>query len=152
MMAKKAIDRYNYGSKYRFLHIQISRLFVELLKADLEYLISGQLAKISLASKWCPSLDSSYDRSTLFCVSVAQRLFPYDSCPKYRGIDEAHYAYRVRDRLRKEVLVPLRRALGLVEIYMSSNQWNLIQYDQVTPHAMKIYMRLFYKHDRNRFL
>jgi hypothetical protein len=152
MMAKKAIERYIYDPKYRFLHIQISRLFVELLKADLEYLISGQLAKISLASKWCPSLDSSYDRSTLFCESVARRLFPYDSCPEYRGIDEAHYAYRVRDRLRKEVLVPLRRALGLVEIYTCSNQWNLIQYDQVTPHVMRIYRRLFYKHDRDRFL
>jgi hypothetical protein len=152
MMARKAIERYNYDSKYRFLHDQISSLFAELLKADLEYLISGQITKISLASKWCPSLDSSYDRSTLICESVARRLFQYDSCPEYRGVDESHYVYRVRDRLRKEYLVPLRRALELPEIYMCANKWDKLQYDQITPTAMETYKRLFYKHDRERFL
>ncbi|XP_062160588.1 uncharacterized protein LOC133867840 [Alnus glutinosa] len=147
----KAIGRYNCDPKYRFLHDQISNLFAELLKADLEYLISGQVAKISLASKWCPSLYSSYDRSTLFCESVARKLFPRDACPEYREIDEAHYAYRVRDRLRKQVLVPLRRALELPEIYMSANQWNLLRYDRITSKAMKTYKRLFYKHDEHRF-
>jgi hypothetical protein len=110
------------------------------------------MAKISLASKWCPSLDSSYDRSTLFCESVARRLFPYDSCPEYRELDEAHYAYRIRNRLQKEVLVPLRRALGLPEIYMSARQWNLLQYDRIASNAMKTYRRLFYKHDRDGIL
>ncbi|KAE8023753.1 hypothetical protein FH972_009421 [Carpinus fangiana] len=152
MMARKAIKRYNYDSKYRFLHDQISSLFAELLKADLEYLISGQITKISLASKWCPSLDSSYDRSTLICESVARRLFQYDSCPEYRGVDESHYVYRVRDRLRKEYLVPLRRALKLPEIYMCANKWDKLQYDRITPTAMETYKRLFYKHDRERFL
>jgi hypothetical protein len=134
MMARKAIERYNYDSKYRFLHDHISSLFAELLKADLEYLISGQLTKISLASKWCPSLDSSYDRSTLFCESVARRLFRYDSCPEYCGIDESHYVYRVRDRLRKEYLVPLRKALELPEIYMSANKW--ICFNMTESHLM----------------
>jgi hypothetical protein len=152
MMARKAIERYNYDSKYRFLHDQISSLFAELLKADLQYLISGQITKISLASKWCPSLDSSYDRSTLICESVARRLFQYDSCPEYRGVDESHYVYRVRDRLRKEYLVPLRRALELPEIYMCANKWDKLQYDRITPIAMETYKRLFYKHDRERFL
>ncbi|XP_059447973.1 uncharacterized protein LOC132179286 [Corylus avellana] len=151
-MAKKAIERCNHDPKYRYLHNQIANLFAKLLKADLEYLISGQMAKISLASKWCPSLDSSYDRSTLFCESVARKLFPYDSCPEYRELDEAHYAYRIRNRLQKEVLVPLRRALGLPEIYMSARQWNLLQYDRIASNAMKIYERLFYKHDRDGIL
>ena len=35
---------------------QISSLFAELLKANFEYLIYGQITKISLASKWCTSL------------------------------------------------------------------------------------------------
>jgi hypothetical protein len=152
MMTKMAIERYNCDTNYRFLHDKISSLFAELVKADLEYLVSGQLTKISLASKWCPSLDSSYDRSTLFCEKVARRLFPYDSCTEYRGIDESHYLYRVRDRLRKEYLVPLRRALELPEIYMSVNQWNVLQYDRVRSYAMKTYNRLFYKHDRERFM
>ena len=88
-MTKKAIERYNCDANYHSLHDKIFSLFAELLKAGLKYLVSGQLTKISLASKWCPSLDSSYDRSTLFCEKVARRLFPYDSCPEYRGIDES---------------------------------------------------------------
>jgi hypothetical protein len=152
MMAKKAIERYNYNPKYRFLHNQISNLFAKLLKADLEYLISGQLTKISLASKWCPSLDSSYDRSTLLSESVARKLFPCDSCPEYRELDEFQYAYRVRNRLQEEVLVPLRRALELPEICMSARRWNLVRYDQITANAMRTYKRLFYKHDRDGFL
>jgi hypothetical protein len=88
MMARKAIERYNYDSKYRFLRNQISSFFAELLKANLEYLISGQITKINLASKWCTSLDSSYDGSTLICESDVGRLFRYDSCPEYKGVDE----------------------------------------------------------------
>jgi hypothetical protein len=60
MMARKAIERNNYDSKYRFLHYHISTLFAELLKANLEYLIYGQITKINLASKWCTSLDFIY--------------------------------------------------------------------------------------------
>ncbi|KAL0003844.1 hypothetical protein SO802_011405 [Lithocarpus litseifolius] len=152
MMVKKAIKRYNYDKNYRFLYDRISDLFAKLLKADLEHLNSGQPAKISLASKWCPSLYSSYDYSTLFCESVARRLFPYDSCPEYKGIDEAHYVYRVRNRLQKEVLVPLRKALDLPEIYMSANQWNLLRYDRISSVAFKTYKRAFYKHDRESTL
>ena len=152
MMATKAIERYNSDPKYRLLHNQISSLFADLLKADLDYLISGQLQKISLASKWCPSLDPSYDLSTLLCESVARKLFPYHSCPEYRELDESHYAYRIRNRLQKQVLVPLRRALELPEIYISARQWNLIPYDRIASNVMKTYKRLFYKHDHDRFL
>jgi hypothetical protein len=110
-------------------------IFLQNGATDMEYLILGKIAKISLASKWCPSLDTSYDRSTLLCESVARKLFPHDFCPEYRELDESHYVYRVRNRLQREVLVPLRKFM-LPEIYMSARQWN----------AMKTYKRLFYKH------
>ncbi|KAE8023689.1 hypothetical protein FH972_009361 [Carpinus fangiana] len=64
-------------------------------------------------------------------------------------LDESHYAYRIRNRLQKQVLVPLRRALELPEIYMSARQWNLIPYDRIASNVMKTYKRLFYKHDHN---
>lgn len=134
------------------MYDRISDLFAELLKADLEHLNIGRTEKLSMASKWCPSLYSSYDYSILFCESVARRLFPYDSCPEYKGINISHYVYRVRNRLQKEVLVPLRKALELPEIYMSANQWNLLQYDRISSVAFKTYKRAFYKHDRERFL
>ena len=83
---KKAIEKYNNDEDYCFLYEHISDIFARLLKSDVEFLNTGQIDKISLAAKWCPSLDSSYDRSTLFCESVARKLFPYDSDAEYRGI------------------------------------------------------------------
>ncbi|KAK9090029.1 hypothetical protein Sjap_023206 [Stephania japonica] len=150
-MARRAVDRYNRDPEYRFLHDRISEVFADTLVADLEFLKSGQAQKISLASKWCPSLDSSFDRSTLLCESIAKRVFPRESDPEYESIEEAHYAYRVRDRLRKQVLVPLRQALELPEIYISSNRWNLLPYERVASVAMKNYKKLFKEHDQERF-
>lgn len=77
--------------------------------------------RITFAAKWCPSLYSSFDESTLLCESITRKVFPRDLYPKYDGEEEAYYAYKVRDRLRKEVLVPVRKALQILEVYMSSN-------------------------------
>lgn len=150
-MAKKAIERYRRDPDYRFLYDQVSDLFADHLKSDLQHLNSGEVRKISLAAKWCPSIDSSYDRSTLLCESIAKRLFPRESFEEYRGIEEAHYAYRVRDRMRKQFLVPLRKALELPEVYIGANQWNSIPYNRVASVAMKTYKELFNKHDGERF-
>lgn len=147
LMAKKAIEKYNNDEDYRFLYERISDIFARLLKSDLEFLNTGQIDRISLAAKWCPSLDSSYDRSTLICESVARKLFPYDSDAEYRGIEEAHYVYRVRERLRKQVLIPLRKALELPETYMSRRKWDTLPYDRVPSVAMRTYKKLFFKHD-----
>uniref|UniRef100_A0A5B6YXY5 Uncharacterized protein n=1 Tax=Davidia involucrata TaxID=16924 RepID=A0A5B6YXY5_DAVIN len=150
VMAKRAVEMYEYDPDYRSLHDLISDLFAKLLKSDIEYLHSGNVDKISLAAKWCPSLDSSFDRSILLCESIARRIFPRDSDPEYEGIEEAYYAYRVRDRLRKQILVPLRKALDLPEVYMSANQWNLLPYDRVASVAMKNYMKIFFRRDEER--
>lgn len=149
--AKKAIQIYSQDSNYRSLHDSISDFFSELLRKDVENLNDGNLYKISLASKWCPSLDSSYDRSTLMCESVARKLFPKDDFMEYQDMEDKHYAYNVRDRLRKEVLVPLHKALELPEVYMCANKWEELPYKRVSSIAMKNYIRLFFKHDEERF-
>ncbi|WJX61237.1 hypothetical protein P8452_46350 [Trifolium repens] len=105
-MAYKLVQRYTSDPNFKFLHDSISDHFADCLKNDLQFLKSGSPTKISLAAKWCPSVDSSFDRSTLLCESIAKRIFPRE---EYEGVEEAHYAYRVRDRLRKDVLVPLRK-------------------------------------------
>ncbi|XP_057448092.1 uncharacterized protein LOC130739727 [Lotus japonicus] len=147
-MAKKLLQRYNTDPDFRSLHDSVSDHFAECLKKDMEFLNSGSVTKISLAAKWCPSVDSSFDRSTLLCESVAKRLFPRE---QYEGVEEAHYAYRVRDRLRKEVLVPLRKALELPEVYIGVNRWDSLPYNRVASVAMKFYKEKFLKHDKERF-
>ncbi|KAL3526367.1 hypothetical protein ACH5RR_011023 [Cinchona calisaya] len=149
--AKKAVERYRRDPDYKFLYERVSDCFTDCLKADMEFLNSGELKKISLAAKWCPSLDSSFDKSTLLCESIARKVFPKDSYSEYDGIEDAHYAYRVRDRLRKQVLVPLRKALELPEVYIGANDWGSIPYNRVASVAMKMYKEKFLKHDKERF-
>ncbi|CAH9083516.1 unnamed protein product [Cuscuta europaea] len=150
-MAKKVIQRYNTDSDFRNLYDRVSDFFGEALTADLGYLKSGEMNKISLAAKWCPSIDSSFDRSTLLCESIAQKVFPRMSHPEYEGVEDAHYIYRVRDRLRKEVLVPLRKVLELPEVYIGANRWDSIPYNRVASVAMNFYKDKFLKHDSERF-
>ncbi|RYR21347.1 hypothetical protein Ahy_B03g066636 isoform C [Arachis hypogaea] len=150
-MAKRLLDRYNRDENFRLLHDSVSDHFADCLKNDLQNLNSGALTKISLAGKWCPSVDSSFDRSTLLCETIAKRIFPRNGNPEYEGIEEKHYAYRVRDRLRKDVLVPLRKALELPEVFMGANRWDSIPYNRVASVAMKLYKEKFLKHDKERF-
>ncbi|KAL6218973.1 hypothetical protein ACLB2K_012180 [Fragaria x ananassa] len=109
--AKIALERFLNDKRYQGLHSQVVDVFAEFLKSDLKYLESGEIENISSAAKFCPSLDSSYDKKTLICESIAKRIFPREEYEEYRDIFEPHYSYRVRDRLRKQVLVPLRHAL-----------------------------------------
>ncbi|GMN49336.1 hypothetical protein TIFTF001_018505 [Ficus carica] len=81
-----------------------------------------------MAAKWCTSLDSSFDRSTLLCESILPR------------------------KLRKEVLVPLRKALELPEVHMADKQSNQIAYDRVDSLAMKFHKEKFLKHDGERII
>ncbi|XP_062028828.1 uncharacterized protein LOC133744803 [Rosa rugosa] len=150
-MANKAVSRYDRDPDYRFLHERVSDLFAACLKSDLENLNSNELNNISLAAKWCPSLESSFDRATLLCERIAKKVFPRESCPEYDGVLEQHYAYRVRDRLRKEVLVPLRKALELPEVYIGARKWRSLPYNRVPSVAMKLYKETFFKHDLVRF-
>nr|GMD62860.1 GPI inositol-deacylase PGAP1-like protein [Ipomoea batatas] len=149
--AVKGLQTYITDEKYRLLHDKISDLFAEMLEADVEKLNSGKLGEISLAAKWCPTIDSSYDKTTLICESIARKLFPREKYTEYEGLKEAHYVYKVRDRLRKQVLVPLHKALELPEVYMSAKQWNVLPYKRVASVAMKNYTKKFAKHDNERF-
>ncbi|XP_039129375.1 LOW QUALITY PROTEIN: uncharacterized protein LOC120265511 [Dioscorea cayenensis subsp. rotundata] len=151
-LSDPAVNRYASDPAYQFLQDRISEFFAKLLVSDLEQLKKEKFNRIGLAAKWCPSLDSCFDRTTLLCESIARRVFPKESNPEYADIEERHYAYRVRDLLRREVLVPLRKVLQLPEIFMSSRQWNALPYNRVASIAMKNYKDIFKMHDNDRFL
>ncbi|KAG6418922.1 hypothetical protein SASPL_121129 [Salvia splendens] len=150
-IVRRAVERFNHDANSRFLYDCISDLFADRLRSDMEMLKLGKLNRISLAAKWCPSLYSSFDRITLMCETIAKKVFPVAEFSEYESVEEAYYAYRVRDRLRKEVLVPLRKALQLPEVYIGPNDWGSLPYNRVTSVAMKNYMELFFIHDEERF-
>lgn len=78
--------------------------------------------KLTLAAKWCPSVDSFFDRATLLCETIARKLFPRGECKKGNSVEEeeADYVSRVRERLMNEVLEPLRKVIkeGYKEKYV----------------------------------
>ncbi|CAH9051996.1 unnamed protein product [Cuscuta epithymum] len=127
--AKKVIQRYNRDADFRYFHDRVSDLFAKFLRRDLETLKQGSSPnQLSEAAIWCPSLGSSFDRSTLLCESIARKLFPREDHHEYQGIEDSQYAYRVRDRLRKEFLVPLRDALKSPE---DSKDWDILLPHQI---------------------
>ncbi|XP_066386192.1 uncharacterized protein [Miscanthus floridulus] len=149
-LARSALSRYESDEAFRFLYDGVAEMFAEMLKSDVEHLRVGDTTKIGLAAKWCPSLRSSYDRATLLCEAIARRIFPRESSQEYLNISDKHYAYRVRDRLRREVLVPLRKALELPEVYMCACKFEELPYARVSSLAMNKYKEVFQKHDKHR--
>ncbi|KAL3625188.1 hypothetical protein CASFOL_030642 [Castilleja foliolosa] len=150
---KRVVDRYDNDPDFKFLHDRVADYFVQCLRSDMKVLDSGgDSSKISQAAKWWPSLHSSYHRFTLLCETIAKKVFPRDEYPEYEGVEETHYAYYVSDRLRKQVLVPLRKALDLPEVYMEANNWGSIPYHRVASDEMLLYMDKFLEHDGERFM
>ncbi|VVA21352.1 PREDICTED: LOW QUALITY PROTEIN [Prunus dulcis] len=148
-MANTAIERYQNDPDYRFLHDRISDVFAECFKSDIQNLNKEKDAnydrdqdclELSLAADYCPKIGSSMDCATLLCESIAKKVFPRELYPEYQGIEEAHYAYRVRDRLRKEVLVPLRKALDVADYHAGANKWGYNPDFKREPCAIKKYL------------
>uniref|UniRef100_A0A0E0M2Z3 Uncharacterized protein n=1 Tax=Oryza punctata TaxID=4537 RepID=A0A0E0M2Z3_ORYPU len=148
-LAQTVLSRYGSDDSFSFLYDRVADTFAELLKSDVEHMRAGENAKIGLAAKWCPSLRSSYDRATLLCEAIARRIFPRESSQEYLNLSDEHYAYRVRDRLRREVLVPLRKVLELPEVYMTAGKWEQMPYARVASVAMRQYKGAFEKHDKS---
>ncbi|KAG0236208.1 hypothetical protein BGW42_003853 [Actinomortierella wolfii] len=130
---------------YRLVHIEIARLFACALKYDKARMEAGK--SVSLAAKWCPSLNQFHDKHTLIATTIAQILFP----DRLEGEDQAKYVERVRQRLRTEYYVPLRKATPVLETFMSANKWDEIPYTRVPAVAMKKSKPQFELHDALRF-
>lgn len=79
-----------------------------------------------------------------------EKVFLKESCPEHDGIEDSHYAYSVRDRLRKQVLVPLNKALELPKVYIGASGCGSIPYNRVASMAMKNYKKIL-KQNKERF-
>ncbi|KAF9125193.1 hypothetical protein BGW39_007606 [Mortierella sp. 14UC] len=130
---------------YRVLHLEVARLFANALVRDKARLGKGQ--SVSLAAKWCPSLNQIHDSHTLIASTIAQILNP----TKLAGENHATYVNRVRQLYRQEYYVPLRKATPVLESFMTSDRWNEIVYSRVPSVAMKNNKELFEVYDKERF-
>ena len=87
---------------------------------------------ISLLSKWIKTPDASSKNTRKLGILTAQKL--------------GYTVYRF-----KRILREMRRYLKIVEVNMSANKWNTIDYSTVPSRAMHIYNNAFQKHDEVRF-
>ncbi|KAI8975333.1 hypothetical protein BDF20DRAFT_976701 [Mycotypha africana] len=156
---EKVCDLLTHDTVYRALHFTIARLFADQLKEDMTQLQKNKSRmeasvgfskyalgyNLSLAAKWAPSLSLSHDKHTFLATSIAEILFP----PKeHQGKEESrvHYLNRVRDRYRKQYLVPLREALDLTEHYMQEGKWEKVDIRHMPSVCLDKNMGLFFKH------
>jgi len=138
---------------YRSLHLTVAKIFQEQLRKDMELLKSGKredLVKISLAAKWAPSPEGFHDKHTFIVSSIAEALYP-KSC--FAEIEESREMYlrRARESFRRLTLAPLRKALEVVERYVSAEAFGKINYTKVPSVAMDNYKGLFVRKDLDRF-
>ncbi|CAI5516162.1 unnamed protein product [Closterium sp. Naga37s-1] len=126
--------------------------------------------KLSLAAKWAPSPGKSFDHCTLLTSSIALHLFPPSSSSPSSAAAAAAatesemdadggaaagggggYVRVAKERLQREVLAPLRRALEVPEVHMSRGRWEHVAYGRVPSVCMKNTRKRFLSHDEARF-
>lgn len=108
------------------------------LKDDVIELIRTQLLedleaeRPSLMAKWLPSINASSNETTRLAKTIMKGL-SFDA-QKYR-----------------KTLVGLRKKVDVLEVKMSSGNWEAIDYEKVPSNAMNIYSRAFMTRDEKRF-
>lgn len=129
------------ASKMPLDHSFETELFVKQLQQDIHNLQNRNYKDVSLCAKWASSEKDKYDTKCNLAHAIAEQLFP-------DNIKTMH-------RYRKEILVPLRKHIDIVESYMTSNKWKQIKYENVPAVATKRLRNAFNKHDEvgyNAFL
>jgi len=113
-------------------HLELN-LITNQLKIDYQNLTTGKNNEVSLCAKWCSSERDKNDKEFGMASKIAEELFPNEA--------------NKMEKYRKDVIVPLRKQISIVEHFMSDNRWTQIQYDKVPAVASKRFRKAFMKHD-----
>ncbi|KAI0148853.1 hypothetical protein GGR57DRAFT_231109 [Xylariaceae sp. FL1272] len=151
---KRALTAFDSDPVYRALHVTVTRLFSEQLKADLA-LLNGNDARakrnISLCGKWAPSHDRFHDKHTFIVSSIAEVLHPMEEITGgSTDMDREFYLRHARERYRKDIAA-LRAHLDIVERNLAAKSLDKIKYDRVPSIAMNNYSKVFAEKDTERF-
>ncbi|PQQ20147.1 hypothetical protein Pyn_05137 [Prunus yedoensis var. nudiflora] len=132
--ARKAVEMYQCDPNYLILHDGQQQSIND---DDEDETSAAECLEITSAGLSCPDFDSDFNRNTLLCESIAKKVFPRESYPEYLGVEESDYTDRVRQRLIKEVLVPLRKALEDCDLDEDFNRWGYKRESKREPCAVK---------------
>lgn len=114
---------------------EIVRIIGRKLKAQLLFDMAdmNQGKSISLLAKWLPSENASSTKTKKRARKMMDIL-------------------RISSKDYRKCLSQLRKYLNVVEVKMSANEWNSIDYNTVPSKANLIYRDAFYRHDKDRRL
>ena len=93
---------------------------------------------VSLCAKWAPSENNRNDKRKHMAKRVATEIY---------GLDDD----KRMEKYRKEIIVPLRKKINIVESLMCSDRWGEIKYEAVPGVASKRLLNAFMKHDEERY-
>lgn len=141
---RKYVSKYGCWKDVSYIALKMARehsfetsCFAKQLQLDKENLETRNYNDISLCAKWASSEKDKYDVNINLAHDIASELFPDN--------------VKVMHRYRKEVLVPLRKHIDIVETYMSDNKWSEIKYDHVPAVATKRLRNAFIQHDKEGY-
>ena len=110
------------------------RILADRLEQDKKLLTEGEdLTSISLAAKWAPTEGCFHDKKFNATSKLSTMM----------NLRKVHY--------RKNVIVPLRNHLRIVERKMCDGDWENIDFAKVPSVAMKRYAKIFKKHSPERY-
>lgn len=126
--------RYDDVTYLYFQNTKIQKTVLEFIDSQLskDYIASIQNKEISLLAKWLPSPRGVSKTKMLEAKKLRRSL----------GLTEKEY---------REVLSHIRKKLNIVEIPMSANKWDTINYETVPAKAHLKYMDAFKDHDFERY-
>ena len=133
-----------WDSIYELFDTPLEDKAIEMLKEQL--LMDIKLDTPSLAAKWCKSCNASSNetkrlgRKTARLLNLGNFIDPNTFETKKKN----EFIYR-------KVLTTLRDKINVVEVFMSSNNWDDINYNHVPSKAMANYKNAFKKNDSGRF-
>lgn len=108
---------------------QVISYIAEQISEDIENMKREK--SISLCAKWMPGNNTSSAESR----NIAMKL------QKHMGLTSKQY---------RKMLAELRAYLGVIEVYMSDNRWEEIDYSAVPSKANILYRNAFMEHDKVR--
>lgn len=94
---------------------------------------------VSLCAKWAPSENDRNDKRKHMAKRVATEIY---------GLSDG----KMMEKYRKEIIVPLRKKINIVESLMCSDRWGEINYETVPGVASKRLLKAFMKHDKERYI
>lgn len=115
---------------YEFVGTELERDAFAVLKSEVKDAIKNK--RNSLVFKWLKSVNTSSDESNKLGRLTA----------KYFGMNERDY---------RKMLSQYRSELGIVEVAMSADEWNAIDYEKLPSKAGLQYREAFKRHDLERY-